>query len=202
MNWIEWTGYAASLMVMISILMTSLIKLRWYNLIGAAFFVAYGIFIEAYPVAIVNFFITLINIYYLIKMSKTEEYFDINTIPAEDNYVKKFIAFHKDDIAKYFPNYKVSEKSDECFLLLKNMQVAGIFLGKRKNSDTLDIQLDYTLPEYRDFKLGYFLFQKNKKIFTDKSYKILSTDKESKKHNNYLQKMGFTLVKDKYIKTL
>lgn len=64
----EWVGYLASVVVAISLMMSNIKKLRWWNLIGAALFVAYGVAIGAYPVALVNFFIMLIDTYYLVKL--------------------------------------------------------------------------------------------------------------------------------------
>lgn len=64
----EWVGYLALVVVAISLMMSNIKKLRWWNLIGAALFVAYGVAIDAYPVALVNFFIVLIDIYYLVKL--------------------------------------------------------------------------------------------------------------------------------------
>ncbi|MBR9729198.1 YgjV family protein [Shewanella intestini] len=67
----EWVGYLASVVVAVSLMMADIKKLRWWNLIGAALFVAYGLAIDAIPVALVNFFIVLIDIYYLIKLYNT-----------------------------------------------------------------------------------------------------------------------------------
>ncbi|MGI2853722.1 YgjV family protein [Shewanella algae] len=64
----EWVGYLASVLVAISLMMSNIKKLRWWNLLGAVLFVAYGMAIGAYPVALVNFFIALIDIYYLIRL--------------------------------------------------------------------------------------------------------------------------------------
>ncbi|MCL1144085.1 YgjV family protein [Shewanella gaetbuli] len=64
----EWVGYLASVVVAISLMMADIKKLRWWNLIGAALFVAYGLAIDAIPVALVNFFIVIIDIYYLVKL--------------------------------------------------------------------------------------------------------------------------------------
>lgn len=64
----EWVGYLASVVVAISLMMSNIKKLRWWNLVGAALFVAYGLAIGALPVALVNFFIVLIDLYYLIKL--------------------------------------------------------------------------------------------------------------------------------------
>ncbi len=47
-------------------------KLRWLNLLGAALFVAYGMAIQAYPVAAVNFFIVLIDAYYLVVIYREQ----------------------------------------------------------------------------------------------------------------------------------
>ncbi|WP_417764487.1 hypothetical protein [Shewanella chilikensis] len=64
----EWVGYLASVVVAISLMMSNIKRLRWWNLLGAALFVAYGVAIAAYPVALVNFFIVLIDAYYLVKL--------------------------------------------------------------------------------------------------------------------------------------
>lgn len=69
----EWVGYLASVVVAISLMMSNIKKLRWWNLIGAALFVAYGMAIGAYPVALVNFFIVLIDAYYLLKLYREPE---------------------------------------------------------------------------------------------------------------------------------
>ncbi|ESE39275.1 YgjV family protein [Shewanella decolorationis] len=71
MMW-EWVGYLASVVVAISLMMSDIKKLRWLNLFGAMLFVAYGIAIQAYPVAAVNFFIVLIDIYYLVVIYREQ----------------------------------------------------------------------------------------------------------------------------------
>ena len=65
---IEWVGYAASICIAISLVMTDIIKLRIINTIGCILFVIYGFSVKAYPVGVVNAFICCVNIYYLIKM--------------------------------------------------------------------------------------------------------------------------------------
>ncbi|GGM79730.1 YgjV family protein [Shewanella xiamenensis] len=68
----EWVGYLASVVVAISLMMSNIKKLRWLNLLGAALFVAYGMAIQAYPVAAVNFFIVLIDAYYLVVIYREQ----------------------------------------------------------------------------------------------------------------------------------
>lgn len=69
-GWIEWVGYAASIAIVISLVMTNMVKLRMINSIGCVLFVIYGILVGAYPVVISNAAIIVINAYQLHKLSK------------------------------------------------------------------------------------------------------------------------------------
>ena len=71
----EIIGYSASALVAISLMMSSIVKLRVINLIGAALFTLYGLLIGAYPVAVLNFTIVLIDLYYLRETIKSKVYF-------------------------------------------------------------------------------------------------------------------------------
>lgn len=70
--WIEWVGYGASLMIAVSLLMTDLIKLRLINTVGCLLFVIYGFIVGAYPVAVANAAIIVINLYHLYKLYNTK----------------------------------------------------------------------------------------------------------------------------------
>lgn len=65
---IEWVGYAASILIAISMFMKDILKLRFINLVGSLLFAIYGFIIRAYPVAIVNTVIVFVNLYYLYKL--------------------------------------------------------------------------------------------------------------------------------------
>ncbi|GGP92592.1 YgjV family protein [Shewanella ulleungensis] len=70
---IEVLGYAASVMVAISLMMKDIILLRCLNFLGCSFFVAYGYSIEAWPVAGMNAFVACINIYHLVKIYRNKQ---------------------------------------------------------------------------------------------------------------------------------
>lgn len=68
----ELVGYLASGIVIISLMMGDAKKLRWWNLVGAILFVIYAIAIDAIPVALVNFIVLIIDIYFLVKIYRAE----------------------------------------------------------------------------------------------------------------------------------
>ncbi|QJA08437.1 lactate dehydrogenase [Romboutsia sp. CE17] len=67
---IEWVGYLASILIVISLTMTDIIKLRIINTLGCITFVVYGLAVKAYPVALSNLAIIIINFYNIYKIRK------------------------------------------------------------------------------------------------------------------------------------
>lgn len=56
-------GYFASTLIIISLLMKDMKKLRYVNLIGCSTYVVYGFFISSYPIIFMNGICVFINIY-------------------------------------------------------------------------------------------------------------------------------------------
>lgn len=67
MNSIEILGYVSMIVVLISMLMGDIKKLRIINSIACAMFVVYGVLLHAYPIVIMNVLVIAIN---LIRLSK------------------------------------------------------------------------------------------------------------------------------------
>ena len=67
---IEMIGYFSSLLVVVSMLMSSVIKLRVINSIGSGIFAVYALIIHSYPTAMMNICLVAINIYNLVRLSK------------------------------------------------------------------------------------------------------------------------------------
>lgn len=191
-NWLEWLGYLASLVVLISLLMNSIIRLRWINLMGCGIFALYGYLIGALPVCLMNLGIAFINIYHLIKIYRTKELFKI--MPIEDSqYFKYFLEFYRKEIESFSDHWKEADlkKLDISFFILRNMVPAGIFSGSRYNENTLNVELDFVIPEYRDFKIGTYVFEHNLQYFKEKGYTNFISFSSKDEHIKYLKKMGF-----------
>jgi hypothetical protein len=195
-DWLEWLGYLASLIVLISLLMSSIIKLRWINLVGSSLFSLYGFLIGALPVGLMNLGIAIINIYYLVKIynaSAKKEYFKILSIERDSEYFHHFLNYYKEGIKKYADPLKLKEENtyDVSFYILRNMVPAGVFLGSKHDESTLMVELDFVIPEYRDFKIGSFVYEDSKDHFLHKGYHRLISYSSSADHIEYLRKMGF-----------
>lgn len=195
MNYLEWLGYIASFIILISLLMSSIIKLRWINLLGSIAFGIYGFLIGSLPVAVMNIGIVLINAYYLYKIYGSKEYFQLIEISKDSNYFKAFIKFYQTDILKFFGKTDFEMNPQKLGLyILRDMVPAGIFIASKINETTLEIEIDYAVAAYRDFKLGHYLYEIKKSMFLNLGYTTLTAKAHNDAHKSYLEKMGFLLT--------
>ncbi|MDD4489112.1 MAG: hypothetical protein PHD30_01265 [Paludibacter sp.] len=199
---LEWIGYLSSILVAVSLTMSSIVKLRWYNLVGAGIFSFYGFAIGSLPVGLLNLFIVFANIYYLTKIYNRKETFKLISTTLEDAYVQYFIDFNKKEIYSYFPDFinlffadNKERENSLTLLLLRDAQVAGIFFGIRKEHE-LHIHLDYVTAPFRDLKPGDYIYRKNIHTLKDKHVNRLICEIKHPLHKEYLRKMGFVEEKN------
>lgn len=193
---LSWTyeiiGYIASALIAISLMMSSILKLRVINLLGAAFFSLYGLLIGAYPVAVVNFIIVLIDLYYVREILTSKEYFTLIEVQPDNNYLKYFLTFYDDEIKQFFPQFSPTLSEEQrIFFVLRDMIPAGLFITEARDDSSLAVKLDFVIPGYRDFKIGKFVFSKESDIFKEQEILKVFSEPGNKKHADYLRRMGF-----------
>lgn len=187
----ELIGYAASALVAISLMMGAIVKLRVINLIGSLTFCIYGILIGSIPVAAMNGFIVFVNIYYLFQIYRDDEYFKLLRVSDKSEYLREFIFFYRDHIHQIQPNFTAENNYDFSLFVLRDMVPAGLLIGNREPDNTLLIHLDFVIPNYRDFKIAEFLFDKNRSFFIETGIHKVTAVSETEAHNQYLKKIGF-----------
>jgi hypothetical protein len=196
-NILQWIGYAASVIIALSMTMNSIVKFRWINLCGAITFSTYGFLIGALPVGFLNGFIVSVDIYYLFKIYSKKETFETLEVRADNKYLLRFLEFHNKEIQKFFPGFTYKpEMNTISFFILRNTAVAGLFLAHREDNNVLKVGLDYVIPEYRDFKNGRFIYLRLRRRFIDDGFDIVKASGNSEKYTKYLRKLGFTENKD------
>jgi hypothetical protein len=158
---IEVIGYIGSVLVAVSLMMSSIVKLRVINLIGAVVFSTYGFIIGALPVGFLNGFIALVDVYYIVEIFSTKEYFRVLEVKHDSEYLKYFLKFHAEEIRKFIPTF--SFEPDEHWILLfvlRDTVPAGLVCAEYHDENHLFVNLDFAIPGYRDFKVGKYVFPK------------------------------------------
>ncbi|MBS1272512.1 MAG: hypothetical protein MAGBODY4_01658 [Candidatus Marinimicrobia bacterium] len=197
MNWVEGIGYLGSFLIAVSLTMNNIWRLRWANMIGAAVFTLYGVLISSYPIVLLNGFITAVDIFYLVKMTRTDDYFSMLNVQPDSVFLRKFYDYYKENIHRHSPHFHLNDISDANFVfILRNMIPVGLFVYEPREDGQIFIHLDYVIPDYRDLKNARYLFSVKTDDFREQGYERFVTKSSVDKHQQYLREMGFQPYED------
>lgn len=189
---VESIGYLASVLIAVSIMMTSVLRLRILNLAGAVVFSVYGILIGAPPVAVLNGFLAVVNVWFLWRMLGTKAYFQLLALRPESDYLRYFLDFHRREIAAVLPEfeYKPCEGQIAVFVL-RNCKPVGVLIAVPRSEGVWRVVLDFVIPNYRDLRLGRFLFLEQADFFRERGVREIVVTPRTKDYGPFLAKVGF-----------
>ncbi len=186
-------GYLAFLFLAISLLVNNDIKFRWVNSLGSLSFVLYGISIHAFPIVLTNAVLLIINIYFLFKIYRRQEKFDLVEFSKDATLIPKFLSFYQKDINAYFPYFIMEDRAEEIkFVVLRDIVIANIFIATVDEKGNAFVKINYTVPKYRDLKVGRFIFDEGKSFLHAKGIeKIIYKDVTNRNHEKFIKTIGF-----------
>jgi hypothetical protein len=192
---IVWIGYLASAFLAYSLIVTHALKFRIFNILGCITFIVYGAFIGAFPIILANGILLCINVFQLYKLQNSKEQFQHVAIEQGDKIVEKFISFYQKDIASFFPEFQFQHTKNQqiSFVVLRDAAIANLFMATIDAVGNATVSINYTVPQYRDYKVGKFIFEQEKSYLTANNIKQVVYETVANKHHlQFLQIMGFT----------
>jgi hypothetical protein len=185
-------GYSASALVVWSLTMKSILRLRLIGLIGSTTFLVYGILIEAVPIVITNGVILGIHAFFLRRLLGKTEIFSLLKVRADSDYLRAFLEFHATEIQRFQPGYLFGSGPDlRIWFILRDMLPAGLFIAEPQLDGSFEIVLDYAIPQYRDLKLGTWVYSGRSGMFAEDHPGTVWAKHWSDDHDRYLERMGF-----------
>ena len=184
---VEIIGYIGSALVLVSMLMTSVVRLRIINLIGSVIFAGYALMIRSYPTALMNICLAGINLYYLIRIFRQPKIYDPVKTDPNDAFFSHMLTRMLDDIRVWFPEFSTDDiDADVAYIVCCDSEPACLFLGKN-DSGRLEVILGYATPAYRDTSLGRFLHRH----LAMEGYTSFIFKQKSEGHVPYMKKIGY-----------
>ncbi|MBT8211801.1 MAG: YgjV family protein [Acidimicrobiia bacterium] len=189
---IELVGYAASGLIVVSLMMTSVVRLRLINLVGSSTFIVYGVLIESIPIVLTNGVIVVINVVFLYRAATSVEAYSLARLDPHGDVCAQFLAVHADDIAASFPGFSYApDPGDLVCLISRDLHPASLFIA-RPDGTGASVLLDYATPRYRDLGPGRHLFRDRRDVFSEAGIELLVSHTSLPAHRSYLDKVGFT----------
>ncbi len=192
----EIIGYLASALVILSLTQKSILRLRLIGLVGSIVFLSYSLLIGAFPIAVVNVAAAAIHLHFLRRLVwRKSEVFSVLHVRPESKYLEYFLDFYNDDITNRFhPGFEYEPQSGQfAVFVLRDMVPAGLFIGRSHPDGSVEVIVDYAIPQYRDFKMGPYLYSPASELFSDRRCTHLWSVSTSDTHSEYLNRTGFSL---------
>lgn len=186
----ELVGYLASALVVTSLAMTSVVRLRMISLAGSVTFVVYGVMIDSIPIMVTNGSIAAINIWFLSRELGGRRDLGAVVVPSDSPFLVDFLAHHTSDIHRFQPEFDITAPREFALVLTRDGLPAGVVLGDR-DGDRLDIDLDYVLKPYRDSRLGTWLFGPGAAVLRNAGITEVTSTGATETHRSYLARVGF-----------
>lgn len=185
--YLEIFGYIGTGFVLLSLMMTSVVKLRLFNMAGSVINTIYAFLTGTWPVVFLNVGLIIINVWQLIRLRRNQTVFDCIEVNTDDKSLQYFMTYHASDIAQHFPNYELkSSPNTVVYMVYTACESVGVLVGTRDN-DAINVELDYSTVKYRDCSVGTFLYNWLK----ENGIRKLISERKDDFHNQYLTKMGF-----------
>lgn len=184
-------GYAASAVIAVSLMMTSVLRLRVLNLIGSVLFSIYAALIQAWPVVGLNLFIAATNVYFIAKLLRQQHTFSLLEVDADSAYLQRFLEYYEADIRRFVPGFRyVAGELQIRVFVLQDLVPAGLLIGSVRGR-ALEVQLDYATPGYRDLQVGRYLYGPGAAFFRDRGIQQFVHAPGAPEHNRYLRRIGY-----------
>lgn len=187
---VELIGYLASGLIVVSLLMSSVLRLRLVNLAGALVFTGYGLLIGSLPVVAANAAIVGINLWHLRRLLNarvSNDYFEVLEVGVDSPVLHRFLAFYRDDIRHFQPDAPDPQPDHRALLILRDAVPAGVVLARRTAPGTVRIDLDYVIEVHRDLRPGTHLYDESGVFHEDR----LEATAPNPAHRRYLRRLGF-----------
>ena len=197
---IEAVGYTGSLLIVISMLMTSVKKLRIVNTAGSIIFTTYALIIKSYPTALMNLCLIIINFVNIYRLYKAGKTYTVIECYKNESIVQLYLKQNLPDIKKFFPDFSPEAAGNsKAFFIFTGSMPIGIAIGEISKNSNFNIELDYTIPSHRDYTVAKFLYAYLKSKYGIKKVFFKSTLNAG---DTYLEKMNFKKTEAGFMKEL
>ncbi len=185
--YLELVGYTGTALVIVSMMMTSVVRLRLFNIAGALISVVYAALSGTWPIVVLNAVLSVINTVQLVRARSVGRSYSFVSLGESDAVLEHFLACYRSDILAHFPDFSTELPQDsEIYAVFSGAEMSGISVGRR-DGESMELVLDYTTPRYRDTSVGEFLYGR----LADTGVTELRASASCEKHRKYLTRVGF-----------
>lgn len=164
-HWLDIVGWGGSLVLIISLMQTRLLRFRIVNTVGCVLLVVYNSLMHVWPMVGVNVVLCLVNLWFIVRLLRErhdDSVYEVVHVRPDDDFLRHVLRVHEGDVLTFNPEFihDPFDADQTAFLILKGDETVGVVLlsvTERKAR----ILLDYVTPRHRDFSPGEFVWRRS-----------------------------------------
>jgi hypothetical protein len=192
-DWLSVIGWCGSAVVVVSLLQTRILRLRVLNLIGCVVLVGFNAAVEVWPMVGMNVVLAGINavqLWRLLRHRHDEASYAVLEVGGADAYLRHVLSMNARDIKRFHPDFDPNLVAPYAFLVQHGPRTVGVVLARDGGDGRAQIDIDYVLPEYRDFTPGEFVYRRSE-VFTRHGFRQVIAAPGMRESKAYLSRLGF-----------
>ena len=187
--YLELFGYLGTALVILSMMMSSVVRLRIINISGGIISMIYAILTHTMPVVVLNATLICINAFQIVRFYRGRTLFCATPVRSGDAALSRLVSVAAGDLERYFPDAaRDIERATDAYIIFSQTRAVGVFAAVREG-ERMQVLIDYVLPEYRDLSVARYLFPTLKAAGIRT---LVASSCPLAEHRRYLFKMGFS----------
>lgn len=201
---VEVLGYVASALVVLSLTMSSVLRLRIISLLAAATFIGYGALIGAIPVVITNVGVAVVSIVHLRRLTRDRlrrSYVEAIATRPDEPLVARFLDQHRGEISRFQPDADIAPPTGMTWFIVHEAVPVGLVAAEAIDATTARITCDHVVEAHRDLVPGGVVFGDDGPL-AEAGFGTVVATAVTPEHRRYLQRMGFTTHGEEWHRTI
>jgi len=205
---LEIIGWVGSVLVVVSLTQSQVLRFRWMNLTGSVVATFYNAVIEVWPFAAMNGAIAIINIYWLLRLHREANdpsVFKALVVSPDNAYLQHVLDAHSEDIQAHQPGFepdpKVSPGDRTTLLVVRGDEAVGVVAVRDLGDGTGEVELDWVKPRFRNFTPGQFVYRDSGAL-PAAGFRSVTLTPHQATDTEYLRRAGFHEESDHWVREL
>ena len=179
MGWLDVLGWSGSALLIYSLMQARVLRFRVLNLIACLVLVVFNAILEIWPMVAMNIVLSGINLFFIRKLvadRHDERAFEVLEVGPNDEYLRYVLRVHAKDILAHQPDlvWDGAAPGRRAYLVQHANETVGVVLAREVEGGTLQIELDYVTPRYRDFSPGEFVWRRSHLLSDEGFRRVIS----------------------------
>ena len=205
---LEAIGWIGSVLVVVSLTQSQVLRFRWMNLVGSVVATVYNAIIGVWPFAAMNAAIAIINVYWLARLyreAKDPEVYQVIAVPPEDPFLQHLLRVHAADIATHAPDFTAVPAAGggkrSTLLVVRGDEAVGVVAIRDEGAGVGSVELDWVKPRFRTFTPGQFVYRDSGAL-PAAGFRTVTLRPHGATDTEYLRRAGFHVDGDQWVRDL